>query len=250
MPSYFFKYSADIPVALYTPNFSPAHLLWLGSSLLLIFVSLSVYRRQPPQRRDRFLKTLAVLMVTAEVTLALWRLLIGHFDLRDSLPLHLCTISMFIELLAVFLKKTLLFKEFAYALSMPAALAALITPGWYAPFWSFYYLESAITHVMLVLIPVLFVWGDGFRPDYHKLPQVSLLFILLIAAAVASNAIFGSNYMFLSYVPADTTLVIFETWLGNPGYVLPELLLLMLIWTALYLPWTKTPHHPNTNSAY
>jgi hypothetical protein len=63
---------------------------------------------------------------------------------------------------------------FAYALSMPSALAALITPGWYYPS-SRSVLESATVHTILVLIPVLFVCGDGFRPDYRRLPKVSLL---------------------------------------------------------------------------
>jgi hypothetical integral membrane protein (TIGR02206 family) len=163
--------------------------------------------------------------------------LIGAFTVRYSLPLQLCDISVFLEFAAVFRRRSALLTEFSYALSMPAALAALVTPGWYFPLLSFGYLRAALMHSLLVLIPVLLVWGNGFRPDIRRLPKVSLLFILLIAMAVTANVLLGSNYMFLAYVPPDTTLVIFQTWFGNPGYEIPEFFLLILIWTALYLPW-------------
>lgn len=237
MPDYFFKYFTDIPPSLYTPNFSLTHFVWLSAALLLIVLTLLVYRRRTETVRNRIKKALVLFMVAAEASVWIWELLIGHYNLLVSLPLHLCTISLFVEFLAVFLKKSLLLKEFAYALSMPAALAALITPGWYYPIITFQYLELALTHTLLVLIPVLLVWGDGFRPDYRRLPKVCLLFVIFIAMAVASNLLIGSNYMFLAYVPPDTTLVVFQTWFGNPGYELPELVLLLLIWAILYLPW-------------
>jgi uncharacterized membrane protein YwaF len=116
------------------------------------------------------------------------------------------------------------------------ANAALVTPGWYFPFFSFGYLRAALMHALLVLVPALLVWGDGFRPDWRRLWKVSLLFAVLIGAAVTANIFLGSNYMFLSYVPADTALVVFQNWFGNPGYEIPEFVLLLLIWAALYVP--------------
>lgn len=250
LPPYFFKYYADIPAELITPNFSLTHIVWLCAALLLIFVTLMIYRRRPQKSRDIIKKVLVIFMVTAEISVWLWLIIIGHYDIIESLPLHLCTISLFVEFFAVFLKKSTLLKEFAYALSMPSAFAALITPGWYYPFFTFQYLEMALTHALLVLIPILIVWGDGFRPDYRRLPKVCLLFVVFIAMAVTANLLIGSNYMFLAYVPRDTTLVIFETWFGNPGYELPELILLLIIWTILYLPWItsdKKRHQINGN---
>jgi hypothetical integral membrane protein (TIGR02206 family) len=247
MPDYFFKYSTDIPNSLYTPNFSPAHIAWLSTALLLIFVTLLIYRRWTQRVKDRFKKAAVIFIIIAEISLWVWEGVLGHYDIRYSLPLQLCNISVFIEFCAVFIKKSALVKEFAYALSMPSALAALITPGWYAPFFTFQYLEPALAHTLLVLIPVLIVWGDGFRPDYRRLPKVCGLLIVCIAAAVAANLHLGSNYMFLAYVPRDTTLVIFETWFGNPGYELPEFILLLLIWAILYLPWMLSDRRHNSN---
>ncbi len=237
MPDYFFKYFTEIPPSLNTPNFSLTHIVWVSTALLLGLVMLLIYRRRSTPVRERIKKVLVVFVVAADVSVWLWMICIGHFDVLYALPLHLCGISVFIEFFAVFLKKATLLKEFAYAVSMPSALAALITPGWYYPFLTFQYLESAAVHTLLVLVPVLIVWGDGFRPDYRRLGKVCCMLVVFIAAAVTANRLIGSNYMFLAFVPRDTTLVIFESWFGNPGYILPELVLLLLIWTVLYLPW-------------
>jgi hypothetical integral membrane protein (TIGR02206 family) len=237
MPQYFWSDGSAIPQSLYTVNFSPAHIAWVLAVLLLIPPVVMLYRRRTPAVQEIILRTLAVVMLLCEVSLIVWQALIGAFTVQYSLPLQLCDISVFIEFAAVFRKRSLLLTEFSYALGMPAALAAMITPGWYFPLLSFGYLRYALMHALLVLIPALLVWGNGYRPDIRRLPKVALLFVLLIAAAVTSNLLLGSNYMFLAYVPPDTTLVVFQTWFGNPGYEIPEFFLLLLIWTALYLPW-------------
>jgi hypothetical integral membrane protein (TIGR02206 family) len=236
MLPYFWSDGSVVPPSLITANFSPAHIAWVAAVLLLIPPVTLLYRKRTPTVRQTLLRTLAVLMLLCEASLWVWQAVIGAFTVQYSLPLQLCDISVFLEVVAVFKKRSDLLKEFSYALSMPAALAALVTPGWYFPLLSFGYLRAALMHSLLVLIPVLLVWGDGFRPDVKRLLKVSLLFIVLIAAAVTANLLLKSNYMFLAYVPPDTTLVVFQNWFGNPGYEIPEFFLLILIWTILYLP--------------
>lgn len=236
MLRYFWSDNSVIPPELYTRNFSPAHIGVIALLLLLITATLVIYRAQRPLVKERIKKTLVVLMVASESSVWLWQASNGTYNMQYSLPLHLCDLSVFLEYAAVYNKRSTLLKEFAYALSMPAALSAIITPGWYYPLLSFQYIEMMAIHALLVLIPVLFVWGDGFNPSWRRLPKVSVLLVVFIAAAVVANYLLKSNYMFLSYVPKDTALVIFETWFGDPGYLLPELALLLLVWTALYLP--------------
>lgn len=242
MLRYFWSDNAAIPPGLYTANFSPGHIAWVLAVLCLMPVAVLLYRRLPERIKNRIIKSLALVMVLCETSSWLWQAAAGSFDVRYSLPLQLCDISVFIELAAVYKKPfppklSALSSEFSYALSMPAALAAVITPGWYYPFFTYGYLKMAVMHTLLILIPVLLVWGGGFRPDVRRLPKVALLFVLFIGLAVTANVFLGSNYMFLAYVPPDTTLVVFQTWFGNPGYEIPEFILLLLIWTALYVPW-------------
>jgi hypothetical protein len=43
--------------------------------------------------------------------------------------------------------------------------------------------------------------------------------------------------LFLRYAPQDTPLEIFETKFGNPGYLVPLFMLILVIWLIFYLPW-------------
>jgi len=234
---YFWSVDLDIPSEYITRNFSPTHITFLITSLILIGGALTAYRRQSASFKKSILQVLVIFMVGSEIVDWVWYILIGHYSLRNCLPLHLCSASIFVEFAAVLWTQNVILKEFAYALSMPAALAALITPGWYYPLFSFQYLQSALTHTLLILVPVLIVWGSGFRPDFRRLPGCFLMLLSLAGIAAAANSLFGGNYMFLGYVPKDTALQVFERWFGHPGYIFLEIGLILVIWLILYLPW-------------
>lgn len=245
MLQYFWADGVDIPSQMDTPNFGPVHITWVITALVLIFIILLVYRRLSAAARARIKRIFILFLLFSEIAVWVWKTITGHYSFRDTLPLHLCSQAIFAELIAVFSKKDSLFKEFSYSLGIPAALSAIITPGWYYPFFSFAYLQSALMHVILILIPVLIVWGDGFRPDYRRLPRCFALLILMAAAAAIADIAFDSNYMFLCFVPKDTTLQVFEEWFGNPGYLFPAIVLIFIVWVILYLPWVMSDRRRN-----
>ena len=234
---YFWKIDMDIPDANMTRNFSPTHITCIIATLMSGAAALYLFRRQQEYTRDIILRVLVLFMVTSEAADWVWYIVIGHYSLRSCLPLHLCSISIFLECAAVFCRRSTLLKEFVYSLSMPAALFALATPGWYYPLISFQYLQSLTNHALLALVPVLIVWGRGFLPNFKRLPGCFLTLLFLAGIAASFNYFLGSNYMFLSYVPRDTTLQVFEIWFGHPGYIFLEAGLILIIWVILYMPW-------------
>jgi hypothetical integral membrane protein (TIGR02206 family) len=237
MLEYFWKYETDIPEGLGTPNFGMVHFSWIAAAFLLIVAILLIYRRQSPGTRLRMQKVLVVLIVILQTSQWLWAAIIGHYNVVDMLPLHLCSMTVWVEVAGVFSGRTM-FKEFCYALGMPGALASVLTPDWYSyPFVSYQYLQAALGHTLLVLIPVLWVWGDGFRPDYRRLPKLFGLLVLFAIPVALINWLLGSNYLFICQAPKDTPLELFENWFGNPGYLIPLIALIFIIWTILYLPW-------------
>ena len=234
---YFWYHKTDLPPNVGTPNFSPTHLTWLSVVIGLILIILFWYRRQNPPIRRRARLVIAALLISGDLIRWTWALIIGHYNVQEMLPLHLCTISVIIEVASVYTDRKL-FKEFAYAIGMPGALAALLTPDWGVyPFLSFQYLQSVTTHSLLVLLPVLWIWGEGFRPSARELPRTFALLAGLSVIAATANYFLGSNYMFLREAPKATPLEIFEVWFGNPGYIIPLVGLVLLIWLILYTPW-------------
>lgn len=214
------------------------HLAWLGGLLAAVPLLVLLYRGLQRAGKRRMQIILAVLLGGGDLSVLIWITLSGHFSLAELLPLHLCSTMVWLETAAVFARKSQILREFAYCCGMPGALAALLTPTWLIyPFFNYQYIESVWTHTILILLPAIWIWGDGFRPSLRRLPACFGLLAGLAAISAVVNHLIGSNFMFLSYPPAGSILAVFASWLGNPGYLAGLLGLVLVIWVILYAPW-------------
>jgi hypothetical integral membrane protein (TIGR02206 family) len=234
---YFFTYDADIPKGLEVKNFSPTHFEWLAVTAIVMVALILIYRRLNPEARIRFTKATVILILVLEIIREAWAASVGHYDVKRMLPLHLCGIMIPIELLAVFTNRKLL-REFSFACGLPGALMALLTPepsGY--PLWNIQYLQSIVVHTLIALVPLLWICGDGFRPDIRMLPKNFALLLGLSGFCAVVNLALGSNYMFLCTAPADTPIDLFNRLVGWPWYVGLLLVLVFVIWVIMYLPF-------------
>ena len=237
MFQYFFTYDADIPKGLQVDNFSPTHFIWLAVTAVVMLLLISIYRRMNGEARRRFVRVAMITIIVLEIVRESWAAIIGHYDFKRHLPLHLCGIMIFVEAAAVFSNRAF-FKEFSYAVGLPAALMALITPepsGY--PFWNIQYLQSIAVHALLALIPLLWICGDGFRPNIRALPKNLALLAGLAAFCFGLNFLLGSNYMFVREAPADTPIQLFDRLVGWPWYIALLLVTVFVFWLFMYLPW-------------
>ena len=237
MFQYFFTYDADIPQGYALKNFTTGHLAWLVVTLLLIVLAVAIYRKRDAAARRKMLRATAWTIISLELLRTVWLLAVGHYELSRHLPLHLCGVMILVEALAVFTDKRF-FKEFAYAAGMPGALMALVTPepsGY--PFFNIQYLESIAIHALLVLVPLMLVAGEGFRPSLRMLPLNLAALLGLTAVCFPLNLVLNSNYMFVHYAPQDTPIAVFDAWVGWPGYIALLLGTVFAFWLLLYMPW-------------
>ena len=51
------------------------------------------------------------------------------------------------------------------------------------------------------------------------------------------------NFFFLNYPSPGSPLVLFEQIAGNPGYIALTLLLVLVVWIILYLPFYSSTKH-------
>ncbi|HBP38042.1 MAG TPA: TIGR02206 family membrane protein [Clostridiales bacterium] len=237
MWQYFWSYQTDLPAGSGVALYDPTHLAWLAGSLALIVLSVLVYRRLSKQAQWRLQLTLALLMTGGYFVRWTWFAILGHYDVVEMLPLQLCNLTAFLELAAILSGSTFL-KEFGYACGLSGGLVSFLLPtmGPY-PFWHFYYLQFLAAHLILILLPAIWIWGDGFRPDWRRLPRVFSLVLLIAAVDVLLNALIGSNYLYLNYVPGESSLKPIGEALGIPGYQFVMAGLLFLVWLIQYLPW-------------
>lgn len=236
--SYFFAPASEIPSALQLPLYGPTHLIWLGlivvASLLIAFV----YRSLRARSRTRFKRSLALFIILFEVLRQLIYLQLGRYE-WGLLPLHLCGVTEFAILMYAYTSNKYV-KESLYALGIVGALMALLFADWLIyPVLHFQSIHSFVQHGALFSFILMLLISGELKPKAAHLPWVFTGLIVLMVPLYFLNGFLNTNFFFLSYPSPGSPLVLFEQWVGNPGYIGLTFLLLMLVWVIMYLPFIK-----------
>ena len=234
--------------------FSATHLCFLALSAVFCAGMIVLGRRLDDRKRRRLLIVLWAAFTVIELgKYVYFALYPAEFDIRTGLPLHLCSVSLFTYPLAVFTENRT-FRNFIYAVNLPGAFFALITPDiGNSTAFSFYFLHLVIAHTFIVLIPLYMVCCGMFRPDTRRLPSVVLMLILLLLPVAAVNRLLGSNYFFINGPVRGTLTQTFADWLGEEFYLIPMLAALLAAWGILYLPFdiaALSRHHKERNATH
>ncbi|MGN1368816.1 MAG: YwaF family protein [Aristaeellaceae bacterium] len=207
--------------------FDACHLTWLTGFVLFTLLCCLTYRRMSEGSRRRMRIALASAIV-ADEGLKMATLLAGGNFSYGYLPLHLCSINLFLIAWHAFRPSKVL-DNYLYAVCVPAALAALLCPNWTAlPPSSLMHIHSFTFHMLLACYPLMLLAGGEIRPRVRTLPGVTALLACLVGVAAMANRILGTNFMFLSDATPDNPLYWFEKHWGHHlwGYaVLVPLLL-------------------------
>ena len=217
------------------PLFGAVHWAELAAVTVCIVLAARWYRRSPEKTRRKMLWAVTGLLLADEAALLIAMLATGQWD-WSYLPLHLCSIHIFLCLLCT-LTGWDGWKEELYALCTPGAAIALLCPGWLGvKAWSFINLHSVTLHGLLVLYPVLLVAG-GFHPQMRRLPAV-LTFLFGSALPIYFlNKRLGTNFYFLNGPYSSPVTALFTRWFGEQWYFLGFLPAVALVLAGMYLPW-------------
>ena len=189
--------------------FGPLHLAWIAAFVVFAIVMSVIYRKSDEKKRDKIRKIMAACIVFDE----LWKmffLTIGGNYTFDYLPLHLCSINIFIITYHVF-KPNKTLDNFLYGACIPGALAALLAPTWTElPILNFMHLHSFTVHILLATYPIMLVAGGDIVPDIKQLPKVILFALCMAVPIYFVNLALDTNFMFLMYAEAGNPLIFFE----------------------------------------
>ena len=233
--SYFFETvdTIDPSLNLGFSLYGPLHLTWLAVFVLFTAALCVLYRKSSDAARAWLRRIMAGAIVLDEVFKMVCLAIGGNYT-ADYLPLHLCSINLFlIAIHAVKPSKPL--DNFLYAVCIPGALAALLFPTWTAlPLDNFMHLHSFTIHILLAAYPIVLAVGGDIRPDIKALPRSILLLLGMAAIALAANLLFDTNFMFLMYVEGTNPLGFFEQLWGNHLYGYPVLISAVIV--VMYAP--------------
>lgn len=220
---YFWKQQDDIPEGMGYPLFGFEHLLSVAIVLVMVLLVSYLFRRLKPEKQSRILRAIPIAMVVLELSKDLL-LIINHRFGLGYLPLHLCSIGIFV----FFLREYLPWKsakeflgEVAFVLIMPASVAALLDADWtyLYPVWNFINLHSYVWHGLLVLYPLLLKLKGEIYPSIRHIHWVILFLGVTAVPVYLFDKKYQCNYFFVNWPIPNSPLAILAEYMGNPGYL-------------------------------
>ena len=204
------------------PFWGRVHLSWLAAFLCSLLLLALFYRRLGETGRRRMILCLTGLLLADELLKHAFLLALGEEDV-DYLPLHLCSVGLFICLWYA-IHPNRYAGELLFAVCLPGAAIALLFPGWSVlPARSFLTIHSFTFHILLCLIPLLLHSGGELVPDPRRL-WFCLAFLVLTAIPVwLLDRKWGTNFYFLTY-----------PGVGNPGYQIGLPVCAGILWLIQY----------------
>ena len=223
-----------IPEGIGFSHFGTLHLCWLAAFAVVTVANCILYRRMSEKGKKIWRIVVAILLVLDEVYKQIPLFITGYFTL-EYLPLHLCSINIFLIAFHV-IKPTKAVENFLYTVCIPGALAALLFPTWNAlPGANYMLFHSFTVHILLAMYPIVLTVAGDIKPELKAVPGALLLLIGLSILALICNLLMDANFMFLMYAEPGNPLYIFEELWGSHLLGFPVIIAGVLL--VMHIPW-------------
>lgn len=226
--TYFMHTTETIPDGVGFSHYGLLHFVWLFLFVVLVVGNCLWYRKMNQMGRSRWKKVMAVLLLLDELYKVVFLIAGGRYT-PDYLPLHLCSINIFIIAIHAW-KPSKMLSGFLYTVCIPGALAALLFPTWTSlPLANFMHIHSFTVHILLAMYPLVLGIAGELKPEVRKIPQYLLLLLLMAIPIYGINLLLDTNFMFLMSADPGNPLYLFEQMWGNHLLGFPVLIVAILL---------------------
>lgn len=217
--------------------YGPDHWGALIACAVLSILSVRIARRSPEGAATTAIRwALALLLTACLVTWHVRKIVLGRWELHDSLPFQLCDVAGAAAVLALVRPRTWSF-ELLWFWGLAATAQGLITPDLRQGFPGFFYLMFFTHHGCIVIAALLVGPGLGLKARAGAPWRLLAYTNLFALCAALANWLTGGNYMYLARPPAAGSLL---DWLGPwPWYVLSAQPLALGLFFLLDLPFRR-----------
>jgi len=187
--------------------FGVAHLAaMLGTVGVAAALTSALRRRDSPSFEVGVRSGLAAFLILMTTLHVLWVVDNRPYSVWEFIPLHLCDLSIFLALYALWTKRRLA-AELLYFWTCSGTLLAMVLPAIDRGFPSLRFFIYFSLHGGVVVVAVVLVYGMALRPDRRSpLRAFGLTLIYMLIVAVVDLAT-GQNYLFLAHKPPEETLL-------------------------------------------
>ncbi len=226
--------------------FGRQHLAVLAGLALLAALLCFVYIQLTYTERPVMLKALAWFIFGMELfKQATFPFLHGGY-LATQLPLHLCGLSIFLQLIYAYYADLAIGKavgEILYALCLPGAVAALVFANWSMyPIINYYSIHSFLIHTLHVAFTMMLLLSGELRPSARGLWKPAVFLLITVPPVYVLNGRLGTNFFFVNAGSPGSPLDLFINMFGVPWFLLPYAGLVLVLWFLMYLPWELFRH--------
>lgn len=231
MSAYFaYNYTGN-PFVLYDAS----HIIALTLTALFCFSFIYLKKVFTEKQKRNFRYILFIILLLDELSWHAWVLYWGAWDVTFMLPLHLCSITLWLTLYMLITKNYAVY-EFVYFMGIGGAMQAILTPD--ANIYGFPHFrafQTFIGHGLLVAVPIYMTIVEGYRPTLQSFKRVIIFTNLYMIPIFFLNLALGSNYLFIAGKPDFPTLL--DALAPWPWYILQLEFIGFAILFILYLPF-------------
>ena len=191
------------------------------AALFVLFLSnvLLTQFKNADDRTKKFIRwVLALTLWGNEIAWHIWNVAVGKWTLQTMLPLHLCSVLVWMGALMLVTKNYRIY-EFMYLMGIGGAIQALATPdlGIYG-FPHFRFFQAFLSHGLIITSAIYMTVVEGFRPTWKSLWRVFVWMNIYVVIVFFINSAIGSNYLMINRKPDTPSLIdLLPPW---PIYIL------------------------------
>lgn len=189
-------------------SFGPLHVTTVVLLLLLMVGAIWLGRIWRQTRRERRLRHAWIGLTFAWQGIAVvWYLWPSHFDLVESLPLHMCDMAAWIAPVALLTQKRLL-RTLLFFWGIGLSTQAFLTPVVDGGVDTFEYWLFWVGHTQIVGSAVYDVGVLGYRPKWRDFVAVTLVNAACLAVILPFDLLTHTNYWYVGNMkPEHPTLL-------------------------------------------
>jgi len=203
--------------------------------ILLVNIGTIGFRKTSEKARRNIRWAMAIILWVNEASWHLWNLYWGHWTIQTMLPLHICSIMIWLSGFMLIFKIYPIY-EFIYFIGIGGAMQALLTPD--AGVWGFPHyriFQTMIAHGMLILSGIYMTVVEGFRPTWKSLWRVVIGLNIYAAIIFPINMLLGTDFLYINGKPATASILdMLPPW---PYYLIYMELIGLTVFLLLYLPF-------------
>lgn len=173
---------------------------FIGPLLIGIFVLVFFYffkDRFTSITKQRIILGMGTLLAISEISDKIY--VYYHLGLDvELLSLHLCSISAIVGVYLIFFNQNRTLYGIWFFWSLQGAFQALLSPTVTVGVEYFKYWQFFTHHVLLVILPVTFIYFNNWIPTFKDVIRSYIWLIIVSIPVILLNTFVGTGYMFVS----------------------------------------------------